>query len=72
MELDFSPVIAGWPDIMHGAIVTVEVTAASLALSCVLGLLIGIGRLTPQRRIVYGFCTAYLTFFRGTPLLVQL
>ena len=42
MELDFSPVIAGWPDIMHGALVTVEVTAASLALSCVLGLLIGI------------------------------
>ena len=72
MELDFSPVIAGWPDIMHGALVTVEVTAAALALSCVLGLLIGIGRLTPKRRIVYAFCTAYLTFFRGTPLLVQL
>jgi polar amino acid transport system permease protein len=35
-------------------------------------LLIGIGRLTPKRRIVYGLCTAYLTFFRGTPLLVQL
>jgi polar amino acid transport system permease protein len=72
MELDFSPVIAGFPDIMHGALVTVEVTAAALALSCVLGLLIGIGRLTPKRRIVYGLCTAYLTFFRGTPLLVQL
>ncbi len=68
MELDFSPVIAGWPDIMHGALVTVEVTAAALALSCVLGLLIGIGRLTPKRRVVYAFCTAYLTFFRGTPL----
>jgi polar amino acid transport system permease protein len=65
MELDFSPVIAGWPDIMHGALVTVEVTAAALALSCVLGLLIGIGRLTPKRRVVYAF-------FRGTPLLVQL
>src|SRR5580692_1125810 len=68
MELDFSPVIAGWTDIAHGALVTVEVTAAALALSCVLGLLIGIGRLTPKRRIVYAFCTAYLTFFRGTPL----
>jgi polar amino acid transport system permease protein len=72
MELDFSPVIAGWTDIAHGALVTVEVTAAALALSCVLGLLIGIGRLTPKRRVLYGFCTAYLTFFRGTPLLVQL
>jgi polar amino acid transport system permease protein len=72
MELDFTPVIAGWKDILYGALVTVEVTAAALALSCVLGLLIGIGRLAPQRRLVYGFCTAYLTFFRGTPLLVQL
>src|SRR5258708_37635421 len=72
MDFDFSPAIAGWQDILHGALVTVEVTAAALVLSCVLGLLIGIGRLSPRRRIVYGFCTAYLTFFRGTPLLVQL
>jgi polar amino acid transport system permease protein len=72
MPLDFSPVVAGWGDIAHGALVTVEVTAAALLLSCVLGLLIGIGRLTPKRRVVYGFCTAYLTFFRGTPLLVEL
>jgi polar amino acid transport system permease protein len=41
-------------------------------LGCVLGLMVGIGRLAPQRRVVYGICTAYLTFIRGTPLLVQL
>ena len=35
-------------------------------------LLVGIGRLNPQRRVVYGLCSAYLVFFRGTPLLVQL
>jgi polar amino acid transport system permease protein len=34
--------------------------------------LVGIGRLAPQRRVVFGICTAYLTFIRGTPLLVQL
>ncbi len=72
MELDFSPVLAGWPDIVRGALVTVEVTAAALVLGCVLGLLVGIGRLNPRQRFVYGLCTMYVTFIRGTPLLVQL
>ena len=72
MELDFSPVWAGWTDILHGALVTVEVTAVALVLGCVLGLLVGIGRLNPRRRFVYGICTVYVTFIRGTPLLVQL
>nr|WP_311527871.1 amino acid ABC transporter permease [uncultured Ralstonia sp.] len=72
MELDFSPVWAGWTDILNGALVTVEVTAVALMLGCALGLLIGIGRLNPRRRFVYGICTVYVTFIRGTPLLVQL
>ncbi len=72
MELDFSPVFAGWPDILRGALVTVEVTACALVLGCVMGLLVGIGRLDRRRRIVYGICTAYVTVIRGTPLLVQL
>ncbi|AJG23872.1 amino acid ABC transporter permease [Cupriavidus basilensis] len=72
MELDFSPVWAGWPDLVRGAGVTVEVTACALVLGCVMGLLVGIGRLDPRRRVVYGLCTAYVTAIRGTPLLVQL
>jgi len=72
MSMDFSPVWEGWQALASGALVTVEVTAASLALGCVLGLLVGMGRLAPKRRIIYGICTAYLTFIRGTPLLVQL
>ncbi|MBP8148297.1 MAG: ABC transporter permease [Comamonadaceae bacterium PBBC1] len=72
MDLDFSPVWSGWPQLLQGALVTVEVTSVSLLLGCVLGLLIGMGRLHPERRWVYGFCTAYLAVIRGTPLLVQL
>jgi polar amino acid transport system permease protein len=72
MTLDFSPVWSGWEALATGAATTVEVTACSLVLGCVLGLMVGIGRLAPQRRVVYGICTAYLTFIRGTPLLVQL
>ncbi|RSZ30907.1 MULTISPECIES: amino acid ABC transporter permease [unclassified Variovorax] len=72
MDLDFSPVWEGWPDLLRGALITVEITACALALGCVLGLLIGIGRLNPKRRWIYGACTAYVAAIRGTPLLVQL
>ncbi|RFB67481.1 MULTISPECIES: amino acid ABC transporter permease [unclassified Herbaspirillum] len=72
MSLDFVPVFEGWPDLLHGAIVTVEITAISLVLGCFLGLLVGLGRLDRSKRLVYGICTAYVTFIRGTPLLVQL
>ena len=72
MDLDFSPVWQGWPDLLRGALVTVEITACALALGCVLGLLVGIGRLNQKRRWIYGACTAYVAAIRGTPLLVQL
>lgn len=72
MELDFSPALAGWRNLLEGALVTVEITAVALVLGCVMGLLVGIGRLNPARRVVYALCTSYVAAIRGTPLLVQL
>ena len=72
MELDFSPVAAGWPDLMRGALATIEVTATSLALGCVLGLAAGLARLDPKRRLPYAIASVYVLLIRGTPLLVQL
>jgi polar amino acid transport system permease protein len=72
MDLDFSPVWAGWRELAHGTLVTVEVTAGAIALGCIIGMLIGLGRLDPRRRVLYAACTAYVAFVRGTPLLVQL
>lgn len=72
MDLDFSPVWSGWRDLAHGTLVTVEVTAGAIVLGCLIGLVIGLGRVDPRRRLVYGLCTAYVSFVRGTPLLVQL
>ena len=72
MDFDFSPIWESWHSLATGTAVTVEITAAALVLGCLLGLLVGLGRLSPQRRILYGICTVYLTLVRGTPLLVQL
>jgi polar amino acid transport system permease protein len=72
MNFDFTPVFVDWLELLQGAAVTVEVTVCALLLSCVLGLLIGIGRLNPRHKLLYGFCSVYLSCFRGTPLLVQL
>lgn len=72
MDLDFTPVWTGWRELAHGALVTVEVTLGAIVLGCLIGLVVGLGRLQPQRRIVYGACSVYVSFVRGTPLLVQL
>jgi polar amino acid transport system permease protein len=72
VELDFSPVVGGFADLLRGALATVEVTAASLGLGCVLGLAGGLARLNPQRRIAYAVSSGYVLLIRGTPLLVQL
>lgn len=72
MNFDFTPALTDWTALLSGAIVTIEVTISALILSCLLGLLIGIGRLNPQHKGVYGLCSVYLSCFRGTPLLVQL
>jgi polar amino acid transport system permease protein len=72
MEFDFSPVWTGWRELAHGTLITVEVTTGAIALGCVIGMLVGLGRLDPRRSVLYGVCTAYVAFIRGTPLLVQL
>ncbi|MFM2476125.1 amino acid ABC transporter permease [Celerinatantimonas sp. MCCC 1A17872] len=71
-EFDFSPVFAGWEDLLHGTGVTIEVTLCSLVLSCVLGIILGLARTNPEKRIRYTIANTYVVFVRGTPLLVQL
>jgi polar amino acid transport system permease protein len=72
MDFDFSPVWNGWRELAHGAVITIAVTTGAIVIGSVIGMLVGLGRLDPKRRVVYGLCTAYVALVRGTPLLVQL
>jgi len=57
--------------IVSGIKVTIELSAVSVALSFLLGLLIAVMRMSTVRPVLW-FSHAYLEFFRNTPLLVQI
>ena len=59
------------PQLAQGLLITLEVTATCIAIGIVLGLILAIGRVY-GRHIFYWLSSAYVQFFRGTPLLVQL
>jgi polar amino acid transport system permease protein len=59
------------PRILHGVVVTLELTGLSMAIGIVLGVTLAIMRLSPNP-LVSGSSWFYIWFFRGTPLLVQL
>ncbi|GAB1540135.1 amino acid ABC transporter permease [Scytonema sp. NUACC21] len=58
-------------DLLGGALVTLQITALSVVLGTIAGSLIGIARLSPIVPIRW-ISRAYIDFFRGTPLLVQI
>jgi arginine/lysine/histidine/glutamine transport system substrate-binding/permease protein len=59
------------PNLLQGALVTLELTALSVFLGMICGSLIGIARLSPVMPVRW-ITRAYVDFFRGTPLLVQI
>ena len=59
------------PRLLEGAVVTLELTVCSISLGFILGIALALGRLYGKRPVSL-FCTGYIEFFRGTPLLVQL
>jgi arginine/lysine/histidine/glutamine transport system substrate-binding/permease protein len=64
-------VVKALPNILLGAVVTLKLTALSVILGMIGGILIGIARLSPNLPLRW-LSRAYVDFFRGTPLLVQI
>ena len=57
--------------LVSGLKITLELSAISIALSFILGLLIAVMRMSHVKPVLW-FAHAYLEFFRNTPLLVQI
>lgn len=71
MNFNFDLIVNSFPLLLLGAVITVKITAMSVALGIVIGLFAGIARICrvmPLRWI----SAVYVDFFRGTPLLVQI
>jgi polar amino acid transport system permease protein len=58
-------------EVVHGLLVTLELTAISMAIGIVLGVVLAVMRLSANP-LVSGASWLYIWFFRGTPVLVQL
>jgi len=57
--------------VLHGLVVTLELTVLSMAIGIVLGVLLAVMRLSPNP-LVSGAAWTYIWLFRGTPVLVQI
>lgn len=68
---DFASVFANSDALLAGALGTLRIFVICLVLGLGLGLLIGLGRYA-RRRWLYLPATAFVEFFRNTPVLVQI
>jgi ectoine/hydroxyectoine ABC transporter permease protein EhuD len=59
------------PLLLKGATLTVELTFCAMLIALVVGLFLGLGRIS-KNRFIYTSVTVYIEVIRGTPLLVQL
>ncbi len=57
--------------VLHGVLVTLELTVIAMAIGVAIGVVLAVMRLSPNP-LVSGASWLYIYFFRGTPLLVQL
>jgi ectoine/hydroxyectoine ABC transporter permease protein EhuC len=59
------------PQLLQGAVVTIELTISAMALSLLLGLVVALARIT-RAKAVRAVATFYVEVIRGTPCLLQL
>ncbi|WP_276357890.1 amino acid ABC transporter permease [Cohnella caldifontis] len=70
MDFRFDIIIEYLPLFLKGTLMTIGISLAAIVIGSILGLVIGLGRMS--HRTYFSWPTAaYINFFRGTPLLVQ-
>lgn len=71
MNFDFDLVTRSFPLLLLGAGVTIQITALSVGFGLVIGVFMGMARLS-KLWMIRSFAAVYVDFIRGTPLLVQI
>lgn len=71
LTLNYDLIVESFPLLLKGAAVTVEITALSVGLGLLIGVVTGIARLSGSR-LIRALAGIYVDFIRGTPLLVQI
>jgi len=59
------------PALLHGALLTFELTIVSIIIGLFLGLFLALGRIS-RNKLIDKICWVYIWIFRGTPLLMQI
>jgi len=72
MKFDFSYTIDAFPRLMEGALITLEVALLGFVLSVSLATSLTIARTSLNSKILNLVLSVYISFIRGTPLLIQI
>ncbi|MGM7724027.1 amino acid ABC transporter permease [Metabacillus sp. Hm71] len=71
MDFRFDIIIEYAPFLIKGTLLTIGLSLAGIILGMILGLGIGLGKMMKNKSLALPF-NWYITFFRGTPLFVQI
>ncbi|WP_147533593.1 amino acid ABC transporter permease [Bacillus marasmi] len=71
MDFRFDIIAEYAPFFVKGTLLTIGFSLAGILIGSVLGLLIGLGKMMRNKILAFPF-DVYITFFRGTPLFVQI
>ena len=69
-QFDFSFLADYWPDFLHGAWLTLQLSVAAIVMGCILGTLCAVAR-TSSIGLLRKAVAVYVEIIRNTPLLVQ-
>jgi len=68
----FKTIVFSWtPQLLRGARVTIALTVLAVGAGLVISLFLALGKMS-KNKVINKICSAYVFFFRGTPLLMQL
>lgn len=71
MNFNWDIIIEYAPFLWRGTLITIGFSFASIIIGTILGLLIGLGKMMRNKFLSFPFI-CYVSFFRGTPLFVQI